>query len=1156
MLERFGYGEDIFISYASADATAYATALASRLQSAPHKLRVHIDRYVGQRDTRIPDEVRNALQRSLLLIVLGTPAALTNPNVAEEINAFPHRRRSVLVIAATSLQNAQWAADVRGIKPQAEAPQAFTDGLPSDAVVRFVLDSFGYRRQRIRQLITLTAIGIVTAAMLILAVIFGQQARNRQLKATNAEHRADIEQIRADQNASRADVEQHRADENASRARVEGQRADNEHTRADQFSRQAEEAAGRLELTNFQVDWASAIEEMDREGISLTAAHHFARAASRRVDNRLRATAVAGARFLASSARLRVSTIVPDLSGMKLDFGSRRLLTWTDDGTVAMWSLAGDEAPRMAHRWSHDAAIAGSAFSPDGRRMAYWGTDKSGVARIWVRDPVSGKLVGDAATHPEPIQGVTFSPDSRMMASWSRKTYHMISMGGHVQLWRSDRVVPVGPGTEFAEIKGATFSHDSRRLVVWGHEKFLVLDGRSSTQLASVPHPARIDLAVITRDDTRLVTANTYSDEIRVWDLQSYQEVTSPMHQDGLTVIDIDSNDRQVLAASFSHELSVWDLATGQQVARTAPSTTRQFTLSGARFGADAGTVTTWGGSSAVEVWDVSESIVRPRRTVVSGRAEDRVERVQRCGDETMALASSANHSRVWDLTTPEPVTFDLTSGESIKDIAISPRCDIAVVWSGGGKLRVWSLDRFADGATMTAKFRESRPNLVLPLRHSADAVAANNRDGVLTYVTTRPAGVAPLVSGLGRLTDVLTGPETRYVVPWRKAETRNSTAEAQSDEGRFWIIDTTRKEHHVISRDVPGLAGVVVEPGGRRVITWTADGAVDFWNPHDGSRVSTRSDLKPIIGGTAAKDGRLVLWGSAGYVPFQGLVGSAELIMPTSTAHGEPAKSVALPDDTAALVTGARFDRAERRIITWSGELVPLNGPSEGAVVVWNALTGRRIGKVLIHDLPVAGASWDGREQRILAWDGAFMGKSGSFRVWNMEGNCVLGPVRLNRAVKGAAFIRQDRAILAWTSTAAQVWDATTGMPMTASMYQESIDHAEFHERTERILTWEKTVLEHEDGTLRVWDARSGRPITPIIRLSGLTAATFVNEGADVLVWTVARGPVVIPLEAGQTSVGTVEYVTARTGTIYDPSTRDVSHLTTSAPTRSRPSQ
>ena len=65
--------------------------------------------------------------------------------------------------------------------------------------------------------------------------------------------------------------------------------------------------------------------------------------------------------------------------------------------------------------------------------------------------------------------------------------------------------------------------------------------------------------------------------------------------------------------------------------------------------------------------------------------------------------------------------------------------------------------------------------------------------------------------------------------------------------------------------------------------------------------------------------------------------------------------------------VQGARFNRDESRILTWS---------KDGTARVWDAHTGQALGPALQHQSAVLGAQYSRDESRILTWSGDMFGK------------------------------------------------------------------------------------------------------------------------------------------------------------------------------------
>jgi WD40 repeat protein len=116
----------------------------------------------------------------------------------------------------------------------------------------------------------------------------------------------------------------------------------------------------------------------------------------------------------------------------------------------------------------------------------------------------------------------------------------------------------------------------------------------------------------------------------------------------------------------------------------------------------------------------------------------------------------------------------------------------------------------------------------------------------------------------------------------------------------------------------------------------------------------------------------------------------------------------------------------------------------------------------VLKHDDSVTGALFDKAEARILSWSGS------ETRLWDAAiGQPIGAPMKHDAWVNGALFDKAEARILSWSGSETRLWDAATGQPIGAPMKHDAeVRGARFDKAEARILSWS------DDRTVRLWDA------------------------------------------------------------------------------------
>jgi WD40 repeat protein/tetratricopeptide (TPR) repeat protein len=225
------------------------------------------------------------------------------------------------------------------------------------------------------------------------------------------------------------------------------------------------------------------------------------------------------------------------------------------------------------------------------------------------------------------------------------------------------------------------------------------------------------------------------------------------------------------------------------------------------------------------------------------------------------------------------------------------------------------------------------------------------------------------------------------------------------------------------------------------------------------------------------------------------------------SAAHAEK-----LPEDAHRLRIAALLSRCPRPMtvlcykkgevdsvqLSRDGQRMLVVG-SDGEVVVRSALTGKLIGKKLVHGAAVALAvlSPDGR--RVLSADAM-----GQLRMWNVEDASAVfepetldaAPVHLGFSGDGKRFVAVLPGMMGGEGSQAQVYDATSGETVGESITAQVAPRpASLSPDGKRLL------LCCTDHTARVYDVETGKQIgTALEHSRDVLSATFSTDGRLIL--------------------------------------------------------
>ncbi|HEX7330245.1 MAG TPA: TIR domain-containing protein [Pyrinomonadaceae bacterium] len=205
-VSRLLFGDDVFISYSRQDASAYSLDLANQLTQ--RELSCFLDQWGAPAGKDIPEKVLQALKRSSMFVLLGSPGAAHSSQVEKELREFRKTGRAIIPISFEgALRTASWYKElVEGISISQELNDALETGLASQQIITRIVnaENFTRRNKRLRRYLGLIVLSIL---IVLLAGAFIAGSLLQQARAGIDSARAEAFQAQQDRENAQKDLE-------------------------------------------------------------------------------------------------------------------------------------------------------------------------------------------------------------------------------------------------------------------------------------------------------------------------------------------------------------------------------------------------------------------------------------------------------------------------------------------------------------------------------------------------------------------------------------------------------------------------------------------------------------------------------------------------------------------------------------------------------------------------------------------------------------------------------------------------------------------------------------------------------------------------------------------------------------------------------------
>jgi WD40 repeat protein len=503
----------------------------------------------------------------------------------------------------------------------------------------------------------------------------------------------------------------------------------------------------------------------------------------------------------------------------------RRLASAGLDKTVTLWDAASGREIRTLK--GHTDSVYSVAYSPDGRRLASAG--QNGTVRVW--DAETGQEIRTLTGRTGWVHSVAFSPDGRRLAS--------AGQDGTVKVWDAETGQEIHTfGGQTGSVWSVSFSPDGRRLASAGGDGVTLWDAASGQEIRTLGRRTGSGKSVAySPDGRRLAYASDYGGTVRVWDAASGQQIhTFTGHTGSVLSVAFSPDGQQLVSTDYGGTVRVWDAASGQEI-RTLGGHTGA--VRSVAFSPDGRRLATASDDRTVKLWDAVTG--QEIRTLTGHTSNGRSVAFSPDG-RWLASAGINGTVRIWDAASGQE-TLTLRGHTGVLSVAFSPDGRRLASTSYERTVKLWDAASGREIRTLLG-----HTDAVLSVAFSPDGrrLASAGGDGVTLWDAASGQEIHTLRGHRSGFNSVAFSPDG-----WRLAS-------ASSDGTvKLWDVDTGQ-ETRTLMGHTDSVSSVAFSPDGRRLVSTDYGGTVRVWDAASGQEIhSLKGHTSGVQSVAYSPDGR-----------------------------------------------------------------------------------------------------------------------------------------------------------------------------------------------------------------------------------------------------------------------------------------------------------